>query len=590
MLQPFRPAVLAAAVAAFAASVAAQSNGLPSDTTTPTAPASQAPTAHPAPPALMTQFHVASATVQSLTVPAGNPFSATIPVVLGGRTMTLQLAQREVRAPSFQLLERTATGLVTLPKPACVTYRGDIREDPGSDVAATIRGGSVTVFARLSDDSVWGIQPVSDVQPTAAPALHIAYRTRDNVAPPRQCGVQAVAPPVPAPIGEDVIYVCELACEADYPFYQQNGSNVNSTQSDVTTIVNAMNVIYNRDVDIDLSITQIIVNSSPDPYTTTSANTLLNQFGSRWNTTYSGVQRDVAHLFTGRNINGGTIGIATLGTVCSVGSAYGLSQSRYTGNFTLRTSLTAHEIGHNFGASHCNTSPPCYIMCSGNGGCGTPTLFGTAAQNQIIAFRQSINCLTIQPTTPVIGSISQVAIPTVSPPQIELTGSGFLGATHVSVGTNQVSAQVVNDSLLRFYPPVGLPLGFETVTVTTPVGTSNPSTLWYQNANPAILVTPIAVIGGTDMEWRMGGVENDFAFLVLSLQGTTSPWMGWPLVDAPIIFWTGGLDARGMAVTTFPVPANTLSGLQVYSQLIDIQSGALAVRSLSAVKNTLIFL
>ncbi|MCR9248443.1 MAG: M12 family metallo-peptidase [bacterium] len=572
---------LAATLAFFAASLA-----------TAQAPTvSAAATVRPAPPSLMSQFDVAAATVQTLVVPAGSPDSVDVTVVMGGQPLTFRLVKHDVRAPNYQLFESGSDGLVPLPRPECVTYRGYIEQDPGSEVAATVEGGSVEIFARLGSGDVWAVQPVREVQPTAGPALHIIYRAGDSVAPPRQCGVKVNKLPVPAGIGEDMLYLCELACEADYPFFQRNGSNTTNTQNDITGIVNAMNVIYERDVDVRFVITQIVVNSSPDPYTTTSAGTLLNQFGSRWNTVYGGIQRDVAHLFTGRNIQGGTIGIATVGTVCNVGSAYGLSESRYTGNFTLRVSLTAHECGHNFGAGHCNSSPPCHIMCSGNGGCSTPTLFGTSARNQIISYRQSVSCLQQQQTAPVISSVSQVTIPTVQPPQVTVTGSGFLGAQYVTVGSTQVTGlQVVNDTTLRFFPPWGEPLGFVQFTVTTGVGTSNGATLWYQDSNPADLIVPSAVIGGNNMEWRMGGVQNDFCFLVLSLQSTTSPWMGWQLVDAPIIFWTGGLDARGIAVETFPVPANTLSGLRVYSQLIDIIDGTLNVRSLSGVESTIIVL
>jgi hypothetical protein len=103
----------------------------------------------------------------------------------------------------------------------------------------------------------------------------------------------------------------------------------------------------------------------------------------------------VAHLFTGKNLDGSVIGIAYLGVVCDVNDAYGLSQSRYTTNFSLRVSLTAHELGHNWNAQHCDASPPCGIMCSSNGGCGGDlTHFGATPLAAIIAWRNSAGCLT----------------------------------------------------------------------------------------------------------------------------------------------------------------------------------------------------
>jgi hypothetical protein len=67
--------------------------------------------------------------------------------------------------------------------------------------------------------------------------------------------------------------------------------------------------------------------------------------------------------------SGGAIGIAYVGAICNLGAAYGVSQSRYTANLTRRVAVTAHEVGHNFNAQHCDALPPCYIMCSGVGGC-----------------------------------------------------------------------------------------------------------------------------------------------------------------------------------------------------------------------------
>lgn len=549
---------------------------------------SQAPTVRPAPPALMGLFDVSAATLQSLAMPVGNPSQTTIAVVLGGKPVHIDVALEDVRAPNFQLIENGPTGPQVLPTPPCVTYRGMLLEDIRSNVAATITGGSITAFIRTGGNDVWIVQPVNQMQPAAAPALHIVYRTQDNAQLPGQCGVNAQALPAPAAVGNDLLYLADIAIEADYPFFQQNGSNTTSTQNDITGIVNAMNVIWERDVDVRHVVSQIVVNSSPDAYTTTSASTLLNQFASRWNSVHAGIPRDFAHLFTGRNINGGTIGIAALGVVCNIGSAYGLSQSRYTGNYSLRVSLTAHEIGHNFGAGHCNAANPCYIMCSSNGGCGPVTLFSPSAINQIVAYRNSVSCLAVQQTTPVIQSVSAVTQKTVAPTLTTLTGSGFTGTTQVQIGSTVMTNgfTIISDSQLRFVPPQGLALGVHTMTVTNAIGVSNNSALFYIAANPAEVLVPTAVLGGTTLTWTMGGWNGDFAFLVLSLTNATSPWMGWNLVNGPIVFWTGALDARGMASYSFPVPANVLNGITVYSQLIDIVGGTLNVRSLSGVKST----
>jgi hypothetical protein len=552
----------------------------------------QGPRVLPAPPGLLQQFDVMVGTVQSLTVPQA-PGAALIEVVLGGATVQLELQPHDVRSPAFQLFERTAAGLQLLPTPPSVTYRGGIAGEADSIVAATIDGGSVCAYV-LRGDETWVVQPVREVNPAARPSLHVVYRGADGANLPFHCGVQGTQVPVPEPIRTDVVFVCDLAIEADFPFYQANGSNTTATQNDVMSTVNAIDVIYRRDVDITYNVTQLIVNSAADPYTTNQPGTLLNQFANHWNNNHGGIVRDVAHLYTGRpmgQVSGGTIGIATLGTVCSIGSAYGVSQSRFTSNFAYRVAVTAHELGHNWNANHCDSSPPCNIMCSGVGGCANqPGSFSLGEQNEIVTFRQSRPCLVQQITTPSIGSITPIQVKTFRPPLLTVNGNGLTGVNQITVGSAVVNSgiTVLSDNQLRFTPPEGLPLGVTLISATNSAGTSNTAGVIYTATNPCEVAVPPGVIGGTTVEWDMGGTQNDFAFLVLSLANTTSPLQGFPVLNGFSVIWAGGLDTVGMASFSLPVPAGVLNGLRVYSQLLDIQAGTLNVRSVSTTPSTLI--
>ena len=82
---------------------------------------------------------------------------------------------------------------------------------------------------------------------------------------------------------------------------------------------------------------------------------MLTQFRNEWLQNQGGIRRDVAHLFTGKNIDGGTIGRAwDIGAICT-NRAYAFSQSDCCSpNYACATDLTAHEIGHLWGGFHCN--------------------------------------------------------------------------------------------------------------------------------------------------------------------------------------------------------------------------------------------
>ncbi len=352
--------------------------------------------------------------LQDLAVPGAPGTGFTVAVRIGAEVREVAFEPHSVRAPGFRVVAQDESGALNeIPAPPETTYRGTIAGLEGAVVSGSLTDAGLTAVMRLPGDmGTWGIQPLSQAVPGAPRATHLVYRDADGVPGDWGCGVNDVGLPLPVlkqlaggsgPGGPDGMLVCQLACDADFQYYQSWGSNSNSVTNDITAIVNAVSNIYEVDCQIEFVITQIIIRTSAgaNPYTSNAPGTLLGQFQSYWLANHGSVQRDLAHLFTGRNLDGSVIGIAYLNGICNT-NAFGLSQSRYTTNFAFRTALTAHETGHNFSAQHCNTiCSPCEIMCSGIGGCsGIVNSFSTCDIASITSYAATRPCLQPPPPPP----------------------------------------------------------------------------------------------------------------------------------------------------------------------------------------------
>jgi hypothetical protein len=361
------------------------------------------------------RFNVESFTVQPLAAVASDGAVLRIPVTLAGESKTLELTPRSLRSPAFtvDVVDGTGGKRRIDPPPSC-TYRGSIIGEPGSRLAASVRDGRIEAVIVRGDGSVWAVQPAEvPGQITGPGAAHVVYRHADVRGGDYSCGTHGPAAPLHAGDAADGDaaggaagggggtgggggpFVVQIAFDADVELFLLNGASVNATVADIENILNGVQTIYDNEVDVTYVLTHILVHiSEPDPYGTTDYGVLLAAFTSHWNSSQADIARDVAHLMTGRDLDTSVIGVAYLGVICeSPDQAYGLSQTRFSNNLAQRVALTAHEVGHNFNAQHCNGQGFCGIMCASLGGCGgNLTQFGTVPRNAILAWRDSHGC------------------------------------------------------------------------------------------------------------------------------------------------------------------------------------------------------
>ncbi len=346
-------------------------------------------------------------------------------VSLAGTVHTLTLWPHSLRAEDFKLLVQGPDGeLREVEPPPIRTYRGVVDGLANSRVAASIIDGEMSAMLVLPDDTLWGIQPLRSIEPGAAPETHLIYRAEDwRPAEEYSCGTDETPLPSPsvpsAPARATThVKVTEIAIDADVEFVRSR--NIGSAQravTDIETVMNTVEAIYERQLDIAYEITAIVIRAAePDPYSSTDPAELLGQVRQEWNRRLRHIRRDVTHLMTGKNLRGNVIGIALLRTICTRSQAYGLSQSVFTSDLIRRACLTAHELGHSWGAVHCDGDADCGIMCSVLGRCsGDCSNFGARAVEAISETRDTRPCLTDLPEPLNLPVFDDFSAPTLDP-------------------------------------------------------------------------------------------------------------------------------------------------------------------------------
>jgi hypothetical protein len=120
--------------------------------------------------------------------------------------------------------------------------------------------------------------------------------------------------------------------------------------------MNNVDGIFSMQPGVQLNVNRIdTYSANDDPFSDESdSSLLLDELTDYRFDTAAQYANGLTHLFTGRNLDTSTVGIAYTGALCSRRFGAGLTQG--THGVTMDSLIAAHEIGHNFGAPHDGTS------------------------------------------------------------------------------------------------------------------------------------------------------------------------------------------------------------------------------------------
>jgi hypothetical protein len=314
---------------------------------------------------------------------AGSSLKATDDPLLGGlsfdaygRRFNLAL-ERNARVMQYAGSDGTA-------------YLGTVSQLPGSWLRLTRTGGDI--HGLIWDGSeLYVIEPTGEAQafmvapPATTPGSHVIYRLSDTLVDlgAGYCSAVDDAASDPAATGLTTFKSMADELKSQLVLQQAAGatrslnlsalgdasflarySSASAARDAVLVRLNNVDGIFSGQVGVELRISSVdLYDGTTDPFTSTTVpGSLLNEVGRVRNASATLKADGLTHLFTGRDLDGNTVGIAYINALCSRSFGVGLTESRGRGT-VLESLIAAHEIGHNFGALHdgsgeCAATPP----------------------------------------------------------------------------------------------------------------------------------------------------------------------------------------------------------------------------------------
>jgi uncharacterized repeat protein (TIGR01451 family) len=343
------------------------------------------------------------------------------------RAGAVQLQVQVQTSEGTQVLQlrpnRTLGVLATRLQGKATAYRGEIIGLVGSWVAVTRIGQRWTGIwfdgaHYFGIDNARSLANISSEAARGAPDRHLTFRLADLATdasfegdtrvPNAEVMAQRIDGELSQPMRAEAIVMAaavlptkrlSVALIADAELAAVDGGQ---TQANLLARLNIVDGIFASQVGVHLQSSSVtVMTAGTQPFNTTVPEDLLTQLSNYRSGSSQQRAAGLSHLFTGRNLDGRTVGIAYISGLCSSTFSSSLSEA---GNRSTQFSalIAAHEIGHVFGAPHdgppqngeapsaCKDEPTTFLMAPQLNGSST---FSSCSLDQIAPVVAQASCL-----------------------------------------------------------------------------------------------------------------------------------------------------------------------------------------------------
>ena len=305
-------------------------------------------------------------------------------------TFDLEVEPYDIRSDDYRAVAAGQGGAMTeLSRTPSRSWRGKVSGQEDTHVRLVLDGAKFAGII-VTPSETFFVEPARGLSADAGAREYVFYAESSVKAAGGECGttlaeqvnaeaagrLNTSAPKSSDPVAAEAFAPkpeTEMATEADFEYFSSFGAGATAAtvNADIIDIFTQVDAIYEAQLGIHIHIVfQRVWTVAGDPYTTPDSSPALTEFRTVYNQSFTSVgqappARDLTHMFTGKDFTGSTIGIAYISAVCEAPAfSYGISQSKFSPIAARRVAVTAHEIGHNFGASHPNQEAPVPSNCN----------------------------------------------------------------------------------------------------------------------------------------------------------------------------------------------------------------------------------